>query len=133
MPGLARSSTEPERLRRFLTEAPPWPPASVQELAQSDPSGRLVEGLAAQVAPDLEARVWLLNSWDEAPRPLDGARLAALAGAVDGTLAAEPRFRAWLRAEWTAWARQRYRRVARQARAERDRVVPDEPRPGAGS
>ena len=26
----------------------------------------------------------------------------------------EPRFRAWLRAEWTAWARQRYRRVAKR-------------------
>ena len=37
------------------------------------------------------------------------------AGAAEGRLAREPRFRAWLRGEWTAWTRQLYRRVARLA------------------
>jgi hypothetical protein len=41
--------------------------------------------------------------------------LAEIARACDGRIADEPRLRAWLRAEWTAWARQRYRRVARLA------------------
>ena len=57
---------------------------------------------------------------------LAGAELVA-AGPADRSLDAdrraggrwpperEPRFRAWLRGEWTAWARQRYRRVARLA------------------
>ena len=44
-----------------------------------------------------------------------GPCLAELAGAADGRLAREPRFRAWLRGEWTAWTRQLYRRVARLA------------------
>jgi hypothetical protein len=75
----------------------------------------LVETLAEQVAPDPRARAWLLNSWERPQAPIDGALLAELAGAAEGRLATEPRFRAWLRAEWTAWARQRYRRVERQA------------------
>jgi hypothetical protein len=41
--------------------------------------------------------------------------MAEMAAAVDGRLAREPRFRAWLRSEWTAWHRQLYRRVARVA------------------
>ena len=60
-------------------------------------------------------RSWLLESWEQPSRPIDGALLGELAHAVGGRLAREPRFRAWLQAEWTAWARQRYRRVARVA------------------
>ena len=77
----------------------------------------LVGVLAEQLAPDPDERRWLLASWGRAPRPIDGGLLDELAGAVGGRLAANARLRAWLRGEWTAWARQRYRRVARQAGA----------------
>jgi len=103
-----------------LTEAPPWPPASVAELvrkrrARGDDPAPWVETLARQMVPDIEARAWLLASWDRPERPIDGALLAELARAAGGDLAREPRFRAWLRGEWREWARQRYRRVARRA------------------
>jgi hypothetical protein len=114
---VGREGTRFERLRTFLVEAPPWPPASVQALQRDDPTGALVEALAEQVAPGLEARFWLLQSWEAPPRPLDAATLETLATAADGRLLREPRFRAWLCADWAAWARQRYRRVARQAEA----------------
>jgi hypothetical protein len=106
-----------DRLRGLLVEAPPWPPASVQELRRDDPSGALVDALAEQVAPGLEARYWLLQDWEAPSRPLDATTLEAIATAADGRLLREPRFRAWIRADWAAWARQRYRRVARQAEA----------------
>lgn len=110
-------SAHPARLERFLTEPPPWPPASISRLSrQEDAEGeRLRDQLAAQIAPDLDTRYWLLESWNETAATLDGEALDRLARAVDGKLASEPRFRAWLQAEWTSWARQRYRRVARQA------------------
>jgi len=103
-----------------LTEAPPWPPASVAELvrkrrARGDDPAPWVETLARQMVPDFEARAWLLASWDRPERPIDGELLAELARAAGGDLAREPRFRAWLRGEWREWARQRYRRVARRA------------------
>ncbi len=41
--------------------------------------------------------------------------LRELAQAEGGRLVREPRFRAWLRGEWTAWTQQLYRRVARLA------------------
>jgi hypothetical protein len=110
-----REGPEMDRLRSLLVEAPPWPPASIQELRRDDPTGALVEALAEQVAPGLEARYWLLQEWESSPRPLEEATLEAIAAAADGRLLREPRFRAWLRADWAAWARQRYRRVARQA------------------
>lgn len=104
----------PEPLERSLTEPPPWPPASVDELVRK---GRedLLETLAGQIAPDPDVRAWLRRSWLMPSRLVDGALLDEMAEAVDGRLIREPRFRAWLRAEWTAWARQRYRRVARVA------------------
>jgi hypothetical protein len=46
---------------------------------------------------------------------VDETLLAEMAHAADGRLIHEPRFRSWLRAEWTASARQRYRRVAKLA------------------
>jgi hypothetical protein len=99
------------QLDRYLVEPPPWPPTSVRKLG--DPG--LVDLLAAQVAPGLDARGWLLQSWEQPPRPLDGRLLERIAAAAGGKLASDPRFRAWLRAEWTTWACQNYRRVAREA------------------
>ena len=55
-----------------------------------------------------------MRSWDSPERTIDGAWLRDLAAAPGG-LAREPRFRTWLRGEWTAWARQHYRRIAREA------------------
>jgi hypothetical protein len=75
----------------------------------------LVETLAAEVAPQPPARAWLLRSWLSPPRIVDDELLKELARAAQGQLGHEPRFRAWLQEEWTAWARQRYRRVARVA------------------
>src|SRR5262249_5371812 len=100
---------------RWMTEPPPWPPASVSKLL-SRPGERamsMVEDLAGQVATDPAIRAWLVRSWLTPPRVLDLELLDELAGAAGGRLGREPRFRDWLRAEWTAWPRQRFRRVAR--------------------
>ena len=93
---------------------PPWPPASITRLREADPSGALVETLAEQVVPDFAARVWLTESWKRPPRPVDADLLRELATAAGGRLRDEPRLRAWLAVEWTAWARQRYRLVSRE-------------------
>ena len=107
-----------ERSEPWLTEAPPWPPASVAKILRREANAMpMVETLAAQVAPEADVRAWLLRSWLGPARHVDGRLLNELAAAADGRLVREPRFRAWLRCEWTAWARQRYRRVARQVRA----------------
>ena len=102
-----------------MCEPPPWPPASVAKIQarDGDQAMTMVETLVGQITPDPRLRSWLLRSWLGTAREVDGALLDDLAKAEGGRLAAEPRFRAWLRAEWTAWARQRYRRVARQARS----------------
>ena len=105
----------PERAERWMTQPPPWPPASVEELLARDRQSPLRETLLDQLAPDAEVRGWLQRSWLWPRRLIDGAFLEELAGAADGRLVREPRFRAWLRSEWTAWASQRYRRVARLA------------------
>ena len=104
-----------DRARAFLVEPPPWPPASIQTLNATEGSRDLVLTLADQLAPDLESRHWLLASWSGGSRPVSPTLLEELAKVADGKLATEPRFRAWLRSEWTNWARQRYRRVARLA------------------
>ena len=107
---MVATSGDPERLARWMAEPPPWPPASVAALLDRGEDGMaLLDTLAAEIAPEADVRSWLLRSWLRTPAPIDGTFLAKLAGAVDGRLAREPRFRAWLRAEWTAWARQRYR------------------------
>ncbi len=105
----------PAKELRWMTEPPPWPPASVAKLLapQDEAAMRLVEDLAGQVAPDAGARAWLVRSWLSPARSIDRDLLEELARAADGALVREPRFREWLRAEWTAWARQRYRRVSR--------------------
>jgi hypothetical protein len=107
----------PERARMWMTAPPPWPPASVSKILEQDLTSTtpMLETLAAQVAPEADARDWLVRSWIAKGRSVDGALLHELAGAVGGRLVREPRFRSWLRGEWTAWARQRYRRVARKA------------------
>lgn len=109
----------PARELHGMTEPPPWPPASVAKLLapHDEAAMRLVEDLAGQVAPDAAARGWLVRSWLSPARVIDRDLLGELAGAADGTLARERRFREWLRAEWTAWARQRYRRVSRVVEA----------------
>ncbi len=101
----------------WLTEPPPWPPASVEKLQSRGSEGAMamVQDLAGQIAPEPESRFWLVQSWLRPSRPIDQALLTELAQAAGGRLVREPRFRAWLRGEWTAWARQRYRRVARVA------------------
>jgi hypothetical protein len=105
--------------RSWITEAPAWPPASVERMQNRGGENALtmVEDLAGQIAPDPELRLVLLQSWLRPRRLIDKSVLKELAGAAGGQLVREPRFRTWLRAEWTAWARQRYRRVARLALA----------------
>jgi hypothetical protein len=107
----------PEPARKWLTEPPPWPPASVEKYLkrEGESSMSLIATLAAELAPAPAVRAWLVRSWLSPPRPVDDSLLTELAQAADGRLRAEPRLRAWLRAEWTASARQRYRRVTRLA------------------
>jgi hypothetical protein len=107
----------PEPARKWLTEPPPWPPASIEKYLRRDgeSSMALIETLAAELAPTPSVRAWLVRSWLAPPRPVDESLLTELSRAADGRLRAEPRLRAWLRAEWTASARQRYRRVAKLA------------------
>jgi hypothetical protein len=98
-----------------MTEPPAWPPASITKILhrEGEQAMSMVETLIGQIATDPEVRAWLLRSWLSPPRPIDAKRLDELALAADGRLMNEPRFRDWLRAEWTASARQRYRRVSR--------------------
>jgi len=105
--------TKREQREASLTQAPPWPPASIEAIRNSAEPGPWVETLAEQLAPEPATRAWLMQSWQTSPRPIDGAFLSELSGAVGGRLAREPRFRAWLSAEWTEWARQRYRAASR--------------------
>jgi hypothetical protein len=122
-----RGSTSPSPAQVWMTEPPPWPPASVEKLQSraGDRALALVHELAGQIAPDPEARFWLVQSWLRSRRPIDGSLLGELAHAGSGRLVREPRFRAWLRAEWTAWARQRYRRIARVSTAPGASLSPD--------
>lgn len=101
----------------LLTPLPPWPPASVEKLLRKggEEGATLLETLTAQLAPEPGARLWLSQSWLRPRRAIDADLLSELANVEHGVLAREPRFRAWLRAEWTQWARQRYRWVARLA------------------
>ncbi len=112
------SANHPAKAEADLVEPPPWPPASVEKLLLTDPHAMpMLETLAAQLAPAADCRGWLLRSWLTPKRAIDGNVLTEIATAAHGRLVREPRFRAWLRSEWTAWARQRYRRVARVANA----------------
>ncbi len=108
---------EPAAALDRLLEPPTWPPPSVARyLRDGGENGMsLLQTLAAELAPDAPARAWLVASWLAPQRTVDLALLAEIAHAADGRLSREPRFRTWLAAEWTASARQRYRRVARLA------------------
>ncbi len=98
-----------------LTEPPPWPPASIAKILdrEGEPAMAMIEALAGQIATEPASRAWLVKSWLRPRRTIDFLTLDELSRANDGRLYREPRFRDWLRAEWTAWARQRYRRVVR--------------------
>jgi len=113
-------ASDRDRALEWLTEPPPWPPASVAKYLRRDgeKAMSLIQTLAAELAPEPAARAWLLRSWLSPPRTVDDKLLVELAHAEEGRLGHEPRFRAWLREEWTAWARQRYRRVARLVAAD---------------
>ena len=68
---------------------------------------------AEQIAIDPYDRGLLLELWERAPARVDGRLLDELATVNNGRLGNNPRLRAWLREEWSAWARQNARRVAR--------------------
>lgn len=113
-----RAAGLPDRAVRWMTEPPPWPPASIARMIeQGEHGGTLLDTLTGELAPEPDVRAYLSRSWLAPPRMVDGALLDELTRAVDGRLMREPRFRAWLCGEWTAWARQRYQRVARLAGA----------------
>jgi hypothetical protein len=108
---------EPAQAVQWMTEPPSWPPVSIARYLsrEGQTAMSLVDTLAQELAPDAGARAWLVRSWISPSRPVDDTLLAEIAHAAEGRLGREPRFRAWLSAEWTASARQRYRRVARMA------------------
>ncbi len=112
----------PERVERFLVEPPPWPPASMIELARKEgvkpADSRLVSMLIDQLTDDADRRAWLSENRERPQRPIDRVVLEEIVAVDGGGLATEPRFRGWLRGEWTAWAEQRYRRTARTARGD---------------
>ncbi|HEY2156279.1 MAG TPA: hypothetical protein VGH33_11660 [Isosphaeraceae bacterium] len=104
----------PEPFEGYLDHAPPWPPTSIQKLRRQAEADELLGAMAREIGANGDARAWLMRSWDGPERKIDGSWIRELAGAAGG-LAREPRFRTWLRGEWTAWARQHYRRIAREA------------------
>lgn len=112
-----RAAGSPPNAVELLAQLPPWPPASVEKLLRRETEGAatMVETLAAELAPEPGPRLWLARSWLRPRAAIDGKLLGELARAEEGRLAREPRFRGWLRAEWTQWARQRYRWIARLA------------------
>ena len=105
----------PARAEGSLSERPPWPPASVVRIKGQPGGDALLETLLEQVTPEGPGRDWLRESWSRPKRQIDSKILLEIARADDGRLVREPRFRSWLRGEWTAWTRQLYRRVARLA------------------
>ena len=107
----------PEPARKWLTEPPPWPPASIEKYLkrEGERAMSLIETLVGELSPRPGVRAWLIRSWLDSPRIVDEVLLTEMTHAADGELVHEPRFRSWLGAEWTASARQRYRRVAKLA------------------
>jgi hypothetical protein len=106
------------KAERDLVEPPPWPPASIDMLRRRPDGDGLIAALARQMVPAAGDRVALVRLLEPGNRRIDAAVLQELAAAAEGRLVAEPRVRAWLRAEWATWARQRYRRAARLATGE---------------
>lgn len=97
------------RVETYLTELPPWPPASVTSL-QKRRGFEFVVALIEQVAANGDQRTWLVQNFQEAPNPL---QMELLDQALDGSFLKNIRFRAWIRAEWKAWINQRCRRAIR--------------------
>jgi hypothetical protein len=114
-----KAAGNPENALRWMTEPPPWPPASVAKMIadRGDRGMEMMETLAGELAAEPAVRAWLIRSWLSPGRLVDEKMLGELTLAAEGRLLREPGFRDWLRAEWTVWARQRYRRVARLASA----------------
>jgi hypothetical protein len=109
-----------ERERNFLSEAPPWPPASIERLSQRAANGdeeaaSLLTTLLDELTPNPSAKSFLSQSAQSKAHPIDLDDLSAIAAALNSRPIQNPRLLTFLRAEWTAWARQRYRRVARLA------------------
>ena len=102
---------------KWLTEPPPWPPASIEKYLkrEGEHAMSLIETLVGELSPRPAVLRMAYPELAAPPRVVDDTLLAELTRAADGALIHEPRFRAWLRAEWTASARQRYRRVAKLA------------------
>lgn len=98
-----------------LAEPPPWPPASILQLRDDPSRAEDLDALADELTTGLACRAWLRTSFDRPRTVIDGSILAELAAVDDGRLARSPHFRAWLRAEWAAWAGQWYRWVGRRA------------------
>ncbi len=96
-------------------QPPPWPPASIAKLLRDPGGSELADRLAEELSPSVEARAWLMLSWERPFRPIDRSTFEELSKAAGGRLVQEPRFRAWLLGEWRAWARQRYRWIARES------------------
>ncbi len=125
---LERAGSPPASLHA-LTEPPPWPPASIAKILdrEGDVAMAMIEALAGQIATEPASRTWLLKNWLSSRRTIDFTTLEELSRANHGRLYQEPRFREWLRAEWTAWARQRYRRVVRAIENARASVAATSP------
>jgi hypothetical protein len=98
-----------QRAEKYLTELPPWPPASIQDL-QKRRGFEYIVALVEQMAADGDERDWLIREFQN---PETNVNPEVLDQALNGHLQGSIRFRTWLRAEWTAWIRQRCRRVTR--------------------
>jgi hypothetical protein len=116
----------PPQPLEWMMEPPPWPPASITKLQRHGDASAigLMEALAREIAPAPAIRADLMRSWLSPPRSIEMGSLFELAGLAQGRLYREPRFRSWLKAEWTAWARQRYRRVTRVAHDGKSKTSP---------
>ncbi len=97
------------KAEKYITELPPWPPASIQDL-QKRRGFEYVVALVEQMAADAGERDWLIQEFQS---PQDLLNLQKLDQAQNGRLQNSIRFRAWLKAEWRAWIQQRCRRVTR--------------------
>ena len=106
----------PEHALRWMTEPPPWPPASIANMMRrrGERGMSMMETLAGQIATEPSVRAWLVRSWLSPTRLIDQTMLDDLALAADGALGREPGFRDWLRrngpsghasatGEWLAW------------------------------
>lgn len=105
----ASSGEQRQKTEHYIAERPPWPPASVQDLARRR-GFEYVVALVEQIAANGDERDWLIHEFQQPAGFVEPDRLEK---ALDGRLKSSVRFRAWLRAEWQAWVRQRCRRVQR--------------------